>query len=138
MGEPGKVEDREIAWGLLLFSLPFLIIGGLGVAQGFGYGNFLGKPLVPLWVVGMAASVFLFGGLAFATQAFGVSAKLGEWFGMYFVFALAGVFTYVALADRSAWLMRTIVIAIDIVIVIATVDWIIGKYNGVESPMMER
>ena len=137
MGEPGKVQDG-IAWGLLLFSAPFLIIGGLGVAQALGYGNFLGRALVPNWVFGMATSVFLFGGLAFAVQAFGVSANFGQWFGIYVCYAIAGVFTYIALADSSAWIMRTIVIAIDILVIVGTLDWMWGKYSGVESPMVER
>ncbi len=88
----------------ILFPGVFVVLGGLIVAQALGLGQFVGKALVPNWVLGLAGCVFLFGGLAFGAKFLGFSDKVSQFFGYGIVLSLAAVFHYsVFVDDLSRW-----------------------------------
>jgi hypothetical protein len=97
----GRPGNRAFA---ILFPGVFVLLGGLIVAQALGLGQFVGKALVPNWVLGLAGCVFLFGGLAFGARFLGFSGKVSQFFGYGIVLALAVVFHYsVFVDDLSRW-----------------------------------
>ncbi|HXR57808.1 MAG TPA: hypothetical protein VN747_00680 [Burkholderiales bacterium] len=149
MGE--EEEPKGSPWGLLIFAIPFLVLGGLILAQAAGLGQFVGRSLVPNWVLGLAGAVFFCGGVLFVLRAFGVEGG-GGLVGYVILFALAAVFHYATFAgDLSRWtgdsffglltpgqFARLFVVTIDLFVLVFGIDWLIGKYKGVDSPLVER
>jgi len=148
MGEEGP----KASLGGLIFSLPLLGVGGAGVAQGFGLCQCLGKPLVPLWVIGLAGLVFLLGGLGIAARSLGAGGGAGSFLGTVVFLCLGAVFNYSVFGgDLRSWsgpalgpflsageLVRILVVAADIFVLICLPDYALGKLRGVESPIIER
>lgn len=84
--------------GMVLFSLPFVGLGGLTLAQALGLGEFLGASLVPNWVLGLVGLAFLTPGLLILLYGLGVRRSGGGLLLAVGVLAFAGVFHYGAFA----------------------------------------
>lgn len=84
--------------GMVLFSIPFVGLGGFLLARAFDLGEFA-PPLVPNWVLGAAGLVFLTPGLVILLYGLGVRRSGGGLLIAVGALAFATVFHYGAFAQ---------------------------------------
>lgn len=95
--------------GMVFFSLPFVGLGGLMVAQALGFSEFLGASETPNWVLGLVGLAFLTPGLLFLLYGLGVRRSGGGMLVAVAVLAFAAVFHYGVFAqDLGHWSGRDI------------------------------
>lgn len=102
-------------WVVMVIALPFILLGAAILAQALGLGQFVGRALVPNFVLGAVGALFLATGLSLLWKAYGGENRqpnraarilrskedhgdiLNMWLGMAFYLAFIGVLDYVFL-----------------------------------------
>ena len=136
---------------MVFFSLPFVGLGGLVLAQALGFGEFLGASEMPNWVLGLFGLAFLTPGMLILFYGLGVRRSGGGLLVAIFVLAFATVFHYGVFGqDLGHWSgrdigpfsagewARIVVVTIDLVILLF---WIVLRTTFVDAqpgPLWER
>jgi len=137
--------------GMVFFSLPFVGLGGLLLAQALGLSELLGAALVPDWVLGLVGLAFLAPGLLILLYGLGVRRSGAGLLVGVAVLAFASVFHYGVFGqDLGHWsgsgfgpfstgeLARIVVVTIDLHVLSFWIVVRAGFVNGEPNSAWKR